>query len=405
MNKKSGAPPRSGKTFLKRLTDLFINVSSPLVIAASLIILIFIFFLSFILPQNEKKALIQRTDDFCISTAIGLSSVTIEAVTGNKRPIVGDYLNNLASQHIQGLKFAEVIEFNRENSKKESKDIIGGTVIGSLDFHQIGKKRSIEQIQAYLDLEGIEKRYLTNRSDVFYEYSYPVTWKVKYKGNDLLISLGAIQLRFAENEILKSYHRFQMISGRICAGAFVSGIMIVIFYLLLLSLLKGKIKEIHELSITDTLTQIYNRKKFNEAMESEIHRMKRYGGSLSLMMFDIDHFKKINDTFGHDAGDAVLIQVASIVKKAVRNTDLFARWGGEEFMVLTPGTGNKETADFADRIRQDLERFQFEGAGKVTCSFGVSSYREFDTPDSFIKRADNALYRAKESGRNRVVAG
>ena len=394
-------------SFIRFLTEIFIRFSLPLVIAASIVLLAFIFLLSMVLPRNEKEALIRKTDDFCIATAIGLSSVTIEAVTGNKRAVINDYLNGIRSQHIRGLNFAEVIEFKRENSagNAKEKEIAGGTIIASLDFHDVGKEVPPEKLASLAQSKSFEKQVITNNTEVFYEYTYPIIWKVKYKGNDLLISIGALQLRFSERDILENYYQYRKVSNWITFAASISGIVIVFFYLILVRILKDKIAEIHEMSITDALTRIYNRKKFNESLEMEIRRTKRYGGVLSVIMFDIDHFKLINDKFGHDAGDMVLVSMAEIVCRAVRTTDLFARWGGEEFMVLTPGTGQKETADFAERIRMDIEAHSFKPVGSVTSSFGVAAFNEYDTVESFLKRVDNALYKAKESGRNKVVMG
>jgi len=162
-------------------------------------------------------------------------------------------------------------------------------------------------------------------------------------------------------------------------------------------------KDLELQSITDPLTQIYNRLKFDNALEKELSRVRRYGVDLSLIMFDIDYFKKLNDTFGHLTGDAVLIGITQLVSQKIRALDVFARWGGEEFMVLLPETNLKGAIKMAEKLRGIIEEETFEKTGKVTCSFGVTCYKEDESFDSFTGRVDTAMYQAKEEGRNRVI--
>lgn len=165
-------------------------------------------------------------------------------------------------------------------------------------------------------------------------------------------------------------------------------------------------KWLKELSSTDSLTRIYNRMAFNELLQTELNRAKRYKTGLSLIMFDIDHFKKINDTYGHLTGDSVLKEMVTLVKQKIRNVDIFARWGGEEFMILAPETSTEASYELAERLCAAVAEFSFAEAGNVTASFGVAPLMDGnDDADILIKRADNALYRAKETGRNRVEAG
>ncbi len=156
--------------------------------------------------------------------------------------------------------------------------------------------------------------------------------------------------------------------------------------------------------VTDKLTGIYNRHKFDEMLEIEIGKSERSKGSLAIVFFDIDHFKIVNDKHGHDVGDEVLKSFAKIVKSSLRSTDTFARWGGEEFAVLIPDTNIEDATHFAQRLRKDIEEFSFENVGRVTSSFGVALYKSGENVVDFLKRVDNALYEAKNSGRNRVVS-
>lgn len=157
------------------------------------------------------------------------------------------------------------------------------------------------------------------------------------------------------------------------------------------------------LASTDTLTGAYNRRKFNEVLQVELARAKRYGTSFSVLIFDVDHFKRINDVYGHQVGDQVLLKIALLVTGNIRQTDIFARWGGEEFVVLAAHCDTECPSAFADKLRKLIEQYAFDQVGRVTCSFGVTVYRHGDAEESLLKRVDDYLYRAKEAGRNCVV--
>jgi two-component system cell cycle response regulator len=165
-------------------------------------------------------------------------------------------------------------------------------------------------------------------------------------------------------------------------------------------------EEIYRLTTIDGLTQIYNKRYFLETLEREIARSQRYRRSLSLVMFDIDHFKKINDSYGHLAGDYVLKHLASTVKTKIRREDLFARYGGEEFAIVLPEIDGINSKAFAEKIRQLVEKqdFRFENTRiQVTISMGVGAIDdEHGDAATLIKQADDFLYAAKSAGRNRV---
>ncbi|PID38455.1 MAG: GGDEF domain-containing protein [Deltaproteobacteria bacterium] len=167
-------------------------------------------------------------------------------------------------------------------------------------------------------------------------------------------------------------------------------------------------EEIYRLTTVDGLTQVYNKRYFLEVLEREISRGHRYGRDLSLIMFDIDHFKSVNDTFGHLAGDYVLKHLASVIKERIRREDIMARYGGEEFAIILPEIDGDNSRRFAEKIRRIVERttFRFEDTKiPITISIGVATAGP-DTggPTEFIRESDEKLYEAKRRGRNCVVA-
>jgi diguanylate cyclase (GGDEF)-like protein len=167
--------------------------------------------------------------------------------------------------------------------------------------------------------------------------------------------------------------------------------------------LEAQNAKLEQLATTDALTGVWNRRKFNELVAGEVARAQRYGQSLSLALADVDHFKGVNDTFGHDAGDAVLRELADVIREQVREVDSVARWGGEEFVVLCPGVPLEGGRVLAERLRVSIAGHRFPAVGRVTVSLGVTDYRGGDTPDALFTRADAALYAAKEGGRDRVA--
>ncbi|MGR8998703.1 MAG: GGDEF domain-containing protein, partial [Gammaproteobacteria bacterium] len=161
-------------------------------------------------------------------------------------------------------------------------------------------------------------------------------------------------------------------------------------------------EEIRLLATTDPLTGIANRREFTRIVTNEMDRVRRYGKPLSLVMYDIDFFKHVNDTFGHDVGDYVLQTLTAVVKENIRTVDTLARWGGEEFMVLMPQSDLAAARSSAEKLRQKIVQYRFDKVDKITVSFGVTEFVLQDDFNVLLKRADDALYQAKELGRNRV---
>jgi len=151
---------------------------------------------------------------------------------------------------------------------------------------------------------------------------------------------------------------------------------------------------------TDNLTKIYNRYYGNEMLDVEVDRANRYGSSFAVIMFDIDYFKSVNDTYGHDVGDYVLEKLSEVVSIHMRKSDTFIRWGGEEFLIIIAHINKDEAMKFAHKLRVSIASYEFDSEINITISLGVTISKAGDTKESILKRADDALYKAKESGRN-----
>lgn len=154
----------------------------------------------------------------------------------------------------------------------------------------------------------------------------------------------------------------------------------------------------------DHLTKINNRKSIDLTLVKELRRSKKQKSELSVIIFDIDNFKKINDTYGHNVGDKVLKTLAKVVSSTIRDTDFFGRWGGEEFIIVSPQTSIENALVLAEKVRTAIASYKFDTVNRVTCSIGVARYLDEDTSENIIHNADTALYEAKHSGKNKVVA-
>jgi diguanylate cyclase (GGDEF)-like protein len=156
------------------------------------------------------------------------------------------------------------------------------------------------------------------------------------------------------------------------------------------------------LSSKDSLTGLFNRFKLEEAFEYEQKQSNRYETDLSIIMIDIDDFKSVNDTYGHNIGDVFLKEIAEILKTSFRDVDTVGRWGGEEFLILLPKTNLEDSREIAEKVRKEIELHKFTEIGNKTASFGVAAHSNNESLSSLLNRADKALYAAKENGRNRV---
>ena len=219
----------------------------------------------------------------------------------------------------------------------------------------------------------------------------------------LAIYLFYVGLSCCFTVVLNIFHTVFFLKIELTTASFVVPIFAGLLFGLMLAHIKALSAQLSNVAHTDSLTKIYNRLHFAHFLDAEIGKIKRYGGKFSIIFFDLDHFKEVNDNYGHLVGDDVLACVTDIVSKANRSADIFARYGGEEFIILTPETDLSGALIHAERLRNDIEKFEFKIAGHITSSFGATEFNaETDSVETLLERADKALYLAKEYGRNRV---
>ncbi len=224
----------------------------------------------------------------------------------------------------------------------------------------------------------------------------------------LLISIAAILLtRSIVRPLNLAIGHFQDIAqGNLDGNIDVSGKDEISLVLGALATMQKKLKiiinELDRLASTDKLTGSWNRRRLEETTKDEMDRLKRYDNPLSMIMFDIDFFKHINDQYGHSAGDRVLVELSSSIRNSLRSSDSLTRWGGEEFIVLCPNTALTTAALLAERLRTKIASTQFAEVGQVTVSVSVAECGSGESWEQWLKRTDEALYRAKSGGRNQV---
>lgn len=219
----------------------------------------------------------------------------------------------------------------------------------------------------------------------------------------LLIYLFYIGLACCVTILLNIIHTLVALRIDLTAVSFIIPVLVGLIFGVMLGHIKTLSTTMTQIAYTDSLTKIYNRLHFAHFLDIEIDKAKRYGSTFSIIFFDLDYFKDVNDNYGHLVGDMVLEKITEIVSRLNRSADIFARYGGEEFIILAPETDVDGAFAHAERLRRNLEKHDFKPAGHITSSFGVTEFiPESDTLESLLDRADKALYLAKEYGRNRV---
>ncbi|MDF1884562.1 GGDEF domain-containing protein, partial [Sulfurimonas sp. SAG-AH-194-C21] len=162
-------------------------------------------------------------------------------------------------------------------------------------------------------------------------------------------------------------------------------------------------KRLNYLAKTDSLTQVHNRYSILEILSHELQRAQRSKSKMSLLMFDIDFFKKINDTYGHDTGDNILRELSTVTLKSLRNIDFLGRYGGEEFLILMPDTSSQDALAIANRVKTNITKHLFSENIEVTISLGLVQLQENESIDELLKRADELMYSSKDNGRDRIT--
>ena len=261
-------------------------------------------------------------------------------------------------------------------------------------LHKINREIA-KSIDKRLD-KGISFSTLYNDKKIYKDKKILVTFIAIPNLNDNTVAY-LIHYRFANFIDILSKNRKENFLISILLSALTA--------LILFLLVKNKVdseRVVHELANHDFLTGIYNRHGLNEIVNQKIGEFKRFKRDFSVIFFDIDFFKKVNDTYGHDIGDYVLKNIALIVTENIRKSDIFGRWGGEEFIIFLPETSIEDAISLAEKLRKTIQIHAFYEIESITCSFGVTYLKENESKSSLLKRVDELLYMAKEDGRNCV---
>ncbi len=242
------------------------------------------------------------------------------------------------------------------------------------------------------------------------EYALCFSDKKIYDGKKIVITFIPVKNIDAKTVAYIVHYKFdrflELLLQKVVTLFWILTVMVLLISLMLMMVLvyyKKKQDIIEEQATHDILTKLYNRYAINNILQQKIQEFYRYQQTFSIIFFDIDFFKKVNDTYGHDMGDFVLQNIAKIVSSQIRSSDAFGRWGGEEFLIVLPETSLTQAFDVAEKLRKRIEKESFGIVQELTCSFGVTTMREGDTMTTLFKRVDEYLYIAKENGRNQVI--
>ncbi len=271
------------------------------------------------------------------------------------------------------------------------------------DLRESLPQRELTKTEKHLQLMAEGESENANMETVFFEGSK----EVDNKRTDKILSRFIVPLNI-HNECI-GYLSFLSIKPNAFAPKTENIIQLLAHDFSMVFKLMLLYEETKELAIKDGLTKLYNKRYFLESLEKEFVRAKRFNEELSLILLDIDHFKKVNDTLGHIQGDSVLKEIGTIIKQAVRKVDFAARYGGEEFVVIAPNTSLQEIMEIAERIRKNTEQYPFKSEKEplnITISLGVATLTEkIKDKMELLKEADDALYQAKRAGRNQICIG
>ena len=357
--------------------------------------LIYIFLFLFIIGYSYNQNL-EVKDDIAqsqINLVLSDYNLYLQSYSSNNKDFLienPDYINNTDLVE----EYSKSTPFYIDNKQKEiSKYNL------TIKFFKKNKRHSLSIENKIAQLN--QNPYIYN----FKNNSIELFGKVKKDGYVLIVK-----------QLQKSTYIKEVLDNIILKMSIVGFInMLILFYLLTLfdeheenkkqmySQYEQLAEDAQAVAMKDKLTGAATRIKFDVVLEDLINIAYRFDDQkFTLMMLDIDNFKKVNDTYGHDYGDIVLKEVAKVVKEYIRESDTFARWGGEEFVILSPLVNLENSYIFANKIRESISNIKFEKIEQVTCSFGMVAYTKGDTEAGIMKRADELLYKAKHNGKNRV---
>ncbi len=281
--------------------------------------------------------------------------------------------------------------------KKYNRNIFFTDKNGEIKLHATGHMQGVHSITDLKGLAPLAEKILSRKQGA-YEYRDAGNTR-KYLNARYIPEIGwYLIVEQSETEEGKSLLRALLINLLICL--FIIAIVLRVTNITLSSYQK----DLEEMAITDQLTNLYNRHKVDSEYKQELIRSKRFKRDFSLILLDVDFFKDINDTHGHQTGDKVLKEIAQRLKTGLREADTLGRWGGEEFIILCPETNLEGAKKVSEHLRQKIASTPFPGVGKITASFGVVTFTGDDNEESLLARADQALYQAKDAGRNCVKA-
>lgn len=273
-----------------------------------------------------------------------------------------------------------------------------------------------------IELNGIKEN-----GELFFDYyfkkmnsnkvAHKLTYAKLYKPYNWVIATG-IYLDDIDEFIQREHQQLKNIHNKQLQFSIASLIFILVVVIGIIVYFENHIRDImlsyenqiniytdrlEKLSVTDPLTGLFNRVQLDNVFQYEIRQAKRYNKTFSIILLDLDKFKTINDSYGHQLGDKTLQTIANALKENIRSVDTVGRWGGEEFLIICPESGLEDTRQVAEKIRRTIEDQTIETVGHVTASLGVGSYINGESKETLFERADQALYRAKKNGRNRVA--
>lgn len=312
---------------------------------------------------------------------------------GRKVGVVGGYaVVDLLREHYPGIRLVEV-----DSVKDGLEKVYAGQLYGFVD--------ALAAIAYDIEEHDMLDIKVAGRLDEQWQLGVGV----RKDWPRLLTIINKVFAQIDEERIDDAYHKWiavQMVEEfdyRVLLKYLVAVLLVVAIFVYRHLQLRRFNQRLEQIAVTDQLTGIYNRKRLDEVLACETERSARYNHGFSVIMADIDKFKEVNDTYGHQVGDQVLQNMVEIMQERVRKSDTLGRWGGEEFMVLCPGTALDGALQLAEQLRMQVASSAFPQVGQKTASFGVACYKQGDKADDVVKRADDALYAAKEGGRNRVV--